>query len=764
MLGVVVLANLAAVLGLVDPNPLVSVSHLATVTKAGLLAGENTIDPNSGFTAQSLGHLAALDLLHGHLPWWDPFEGVGAPLAGEMQSAALFPLTVLLALPNGQLPFHMVLELVAGLAAWRLLLRLGVSRWIAAGAGAAFALDGTFSWFQHAAVNPVAFLPLLLLGVERARAAAGSGAAHRWALIAVALALSLYAGFPETAYLDGLLTVAWAVVRAGGLPRAALGCYARKLSAGVAVGAALAAPILVAFVDYLHSAYLGDHASGFDAAALPHAGLAPFLVPYVFGPIFGFGSSDPTLQAIWGNVGGYLTTSLLLLCVIGCWSRRLRPLRVALVIWIVVGVGRIYAITPLQRLFDLLPDMRQVAAYRYLPPSIELAAVVLGALAIDDLRRRAVPRLYVLGALCLSAAAVLGALSAGRGVVSSIGGTPHARTWIGGSVAWGLGMLGVVAIAAVALRGRARVALLVGCMVVDAAAMFVLPQLSAPRSASIDTRLVQAVRSAAGHGRIFSIGPFQPNYGSYFGIGQVGINDVPVPKRYARFILTHLDPNVVPTIFTGATQQSPSGPGPVQELADHERFYEAIGVSALVTLPGIIAPALARSMGLTLAYSDPVADVYRLPHPAPPFSVTGPCTLSRPDATGVTADCRGPATVVMDQLFMPGWSATVAGRPVAVSPRGPLFQSVRVGPGRQRITFTFEPPHEQVALAALAAGALAVLAGWWLGATDRRLLPATGRVSSGWPPARPGCPARTPGMTRTPSGPSPPRGRSRRQR
>ena len=52
------------------------------------------IDPNVGFITQSLGHLAALDILHGHLPWWNYFEGLGQPLAGEMQSAALFPLTL----------------------------------------------------------------------------------------------------------------------------------------------------------------------------------------------------------------------------------------------------------------------------------------------------------------------------------------------------------------------------------------------------------------------------------------------------------------------------------------------------------------------------------------------------------------------------------------------------------------------------------------------------------------------------------------------
>lgn len=736
VVGVVVLANVAYLSGVFHPDPLDAVSGLASATTGGVLPGLNTIDPNSGFTAQALGHLAALNLLHGRLPWWDPFEGVGSPLAGEMQSAALFPLTVLLALPDGQLPFHVLLELTSGIAAWRLLLRLGIARWIAAGAGCAFALDGTFAWFEHAPVNPIAFLPLLLLGIERARAAAASGTRHRWGLIAVALALSLYAGFPETAYLDGVLAVLWVLARAWKLSGASLVRYARTLAAGGVVGAALAAPIIVAFVDYLRSAYLGDHASSFDSAALPHAGVASLLLPYVFGPIFGFGTSDSTLQLIWGNVGGYLTTTLLLLCVIGCWSRRLRALRIALVAWIVVGLGRVYGFTPLQRLFDLLPDMHQVAAYRYLPPSIELAAVVLGALAIDDIRRRAVPAWYVLAALCVSAAAVLGALDLGRGVVTAIGGTPHARTWILGSLAWGLGTMAVVAIAAIALRGRARVGLLVGCMVVDALAMFVVPELSAPRSATIDARLVQAVREQVGDGRFVTLGPFLPDYGSYYGIGEASVNDLPVPKRYARFIVSRLDPNVVPTIFTGTTQVNPKGPGPVQELAEHEAAYESIGVDDVLAPPGLLPASLVQAMGLTLVYSDSIADVYRLPHPSPVYSVaTGSCTLSHQSASGVTADCRGPATIVRRELFMAGWSASASGRPAVVSASGPLFQSVHVGSGTAQVTFTFEPPHEDAALAALAVGLVLLLAGWWLGATGRRVLPPlprrAGRAGAG---------------------------------
>jgi hypothetical protein len=78
----VLLANALYLLGIVEANPLGPRSGLAASIVPGRLAGQPTIDPNAGFISQAVGHRAALDVLHGHLPWWDPYEGLGAPLAG----------------------------------------------------------------------------------------------------------------------------------------------------------------------------------------------------------------------------------------------------------------------------------------------------------------------------------------------------------------------------------------------------------------------------------------------------------------------------------------------------------------------------------------------------------------------------------------------------------------------------------------------------------------------------------------------------------
>jgi len=189
----VLLANLLYLCGIFQGDPSVHRSGIATSVKPNWFPGEYTIDPNDGFTSQALGHLAAMDWLHGHVPYWNHYEAAGTPLAGEMQSAAMFPLVVLLALPRGTLYLHALLELLAGVGTYLLLKRLGRSETAATVGGLAFALSGTFAWFTNAIFNPVAFLPLLVLSVEIFRSRARERRRLGWTLMATSLALSLYA-------------------------------------------------------------------------------------------------------------------------------------------------------------------------------------------------------------------------------------------------------------------------------------------------------------------------------------------------------------------------------------------------------------------------------------------------------------------------------------------------------------------------------------------------------------------------------------------
>jgi hypothetical protein len=83
----VVVGNAVFLSGSANINPIWWTANIAQYACHGVCS-RPMIDPNVGFITQPFGHLAAMDLLHGHIPWWNYFQGLGQPLVGEMQSAA----------------------------------------------------------------------------------------------------------------------------------------------------------------------------------------------------------------------------------------------------------------------------------------------------------------------------------------------------------------------------------------------------------------------------------------------------------------------------------------------------------------------------------------------------------------------------------------------------------------------------------------------------------------------------------------------------
>src|SRR5271168_4845166 len=96
VLAVPLLAHLPEIFGWVSCNPLSGAPGLLAAAPRFLLPGACTIDGNVGGTLQALGGAAANAWLHFHLPWWNPYAGLGLPLAAEAQPAAFFLPFVLL--------------------------------------------------------------------------------------------------------------------------------------------------------------------------------------------------------------------------------------------------------------------------------------------------------------------------------------------------------------------------------------------------------------------------------------------------------------------------------------------------------------------------------------------------------------------------------------------------------------------------------------------------------------------------------------------
>lgn len=712
--GAVVVAHALYLLGFFDAHLLGPRSGLVSALTPGGLGGQTSVDPSDGLVGQALGHRAALDLLHLHLPWWNPYEGTGAPLFADMQSAALFPFTLLTAFANGPMYEYMLLEFVAGVSTYLLLRRIGINPWASGAAAVAFALNGTFAWLAQAPANPVAFLPLLLLGIELAYSATVAASRGGWWVMALAGALSVYAGFPEVAYIDALMAGCWFAWRSSCLGRERLKAFVGKAAAATAVGTLLAAPLLIASIGYIAHGDLGFNSTGVLGSAhlVPQAS-SQLLLPYAYGPIFAFTDYRLILYVVWVRTGGYLAASLLLFGLLGMFSKGRRGLRVALVLWLVLALARMYGKPPLiWKVLGVLPGMSHVNFARYAFASVELTVIILAALGLDSIAVMRPPRRRLicgaLASLVLLAIAAIGA----RSLVDQLGTSFSHHFYYQGSIIWGAVVVVSAAAAGLIRNSRLRIRLIAVIVACDALVMFAIPQASAPRSARTDLAPVAFLQRHLGTARFFTLGALAPNYGSYFGLASLDINDVPVPSAFSSYVHLRLDRDAGGTVFgcCDNVQKWPLfGPPPPQPLIRNLGGYREAGVAYVLTPAGQELPQSPSTF--RLVFRSPSTWIYHLAGAASYFTTSDPrCSVEAMSRESARVTCPQTTTLIRRETDLPGWSAQVDGRQVSVRTADGLFQSIRVPAGKHRIAFSYLPPYIGWGLLALAAGCVWLLA------------------------------------------------------
>ena len=700
LLAVVLIAHAPELAGMVSCDPLAAFSGLGIGTPAQILPGQCYIDGNVGATMQALGHRAAEDWLHLRLPWWNPFAGFGFPLAAEMQPAAFFlPFVLLLHFASGILLLKMSMQLLAGLCMFACLSSLRLTRAAALTGAVLYALNGTFAWFGDAPMLPIPFLPLLIYGIERSRTAGQFGGAIA---IALAIGFSVVAGFPETAFFDGVLALGWCALIFAELQNSSRWSFLGRIALGGLLGLCLAAPALVPFLDGLTREIVMMHR--FASLDILNAGQAAvLLVPTAFGPPYADGAMSP-----WGQTGGYLGVGLILpaLCAMIAMRDR-RALRLLLCAWIVFWVCVFVRVPLAYRVWRAMPLLNTVEVTRYSMPSLEFAGTVLAALAVDDWCR-GTTRHAAYGAFAILSVLLGVALTAslwGRG------------NWHGEmlwkatvpSFMWAFFLAAALAWLFTTKPRGGRRHVVGGLIAADAMLSFIIPELAGSRPVPLDPGPTTYLASHAGLSRTYNMGRvLGPNYGSYFGIATIRAFDQPMPQNWSDYI-ARMDPRL--NLWLANLGGLPSL---ADMLLSNLAAFEAAGTRYVLVEAAADPFADRAASPLHQVFRSPTSRVYELPAPRPYYTASpGACRLTVGDREHVQADCASPALLCRLEADDPGWHATVNGTAVPMTTTGDIFQQVALPAGTSRVVFSYAPPYSPLIWSLFAIG-LTGLAGLFL--------------------------------------------------
>lgn len=342
------------------------------------------------------------------MPFWDPYDGYGAPFAAAMQPQPFYPLTTLVSLHPTPRAYNWFVVFRLFLAGWfaALYVRLFANRYAAALTGVATALTGYYLLYYnmpHLSVDVE--LPMLLWATE---IVVRRPSPRSVAALAVAAALTYLGGMPESALLSlafgglyGILRIATSQAPL----RAALGVVG-----GHATGLLLGAVMVVPFADYVGRS-LNQHdpgtVGGFAGLAFDpgwRIGLLTELAPLAFGHPWAsiLPNNGPT------GVRGFFGCAVLLLAVIAVLtSIRRRDERLSVVAFL--GVVAFYCIlkrygNPAVNWTGALPLFRLIGFPKYIEFCLGVAMAILGGFGLAAVMERRAGRatLTVAAALTLA--------------------------------------------------------------------------------------------------------------------------------------------------------------------------------------------------------------------------------------------------------------------------------------------------------------------------------------------------------------------------
>jgi hypothetical protein len=665
-------------------------------------------------------------LVHqGHLPLWNAYGGLGMPLAFNWQSAPF----ALGALVGYLAPLHyaftvsvVVNVIIAGTGAYFLGRVLGLGAVGAATVGTVFELSGPFAaWLGYSFASVICWSGwIFALGILVMR-----GRHRGWSIagLAVCVAFAAYGGQPEgltvTMTMVGLFFVVMLLSRAEWLGGSGpIFRPLRDLVVSVVGGLCLAAPLLL---PALQLTRLSVRSGSVSTQALPARQLLylPFqgydALPTTTAGFLGLHRSFIGMSWIfYTQSAAYVGVTALVLAVLALFLRRSRPEVKGFAVVAVVCLAIVF-FQPATTVVVHIPGLKEVGWLRALMPLALAIAALAGfgtdAIARDQNTRRIAA--WVAGAFAVAALFVLVIWLFGQGHITSGQRAVRAQAfvWPTVEVIVGLGA-GAVLLASVRRPAGSPSAagpksdprwLMTGVALALLASQtaFLLvagaPEVQSsstwfPNTPATQKYVADVGTATVGFGA--SVGILQlgigPNINGVYGVHEFDIYDPIVPARY----------------FKAWASTSQSAPGlalynlfsPIVSSASEAREF---GIGYILVPEGTAAPTGTVFVG---NLDDEL--LYRVPNAGhatvtplvngdyPPDDAEGtPVSVGNPNSTNWTIETSSdvPVALRLHLTNVPGWRATIDGRPLALHPYNSMMLQAKVPAGRHVVQLSYWP-------------------------------------------------------------------------
>lgn len=680
---------------------------------------------------------AVSEVWQGRIPLWNPHVFAGSPFFANPQSALLFPLNwVALIVPVAwAFALIAILKVAAvGLATYWFL-RVRALHPLAALMGAiSFMWSGlVIVWLQWTYATTLIFFPMLFASVECLRIRPGRRAI---ALVALTVALGVWAGYPQGWALALASASAWALWRAHG----AAVSFLLRYAAGVALGLVLASIQLLPFIEYARlSAVLATREAWMPTMSVSFRSAINLLVPYYYG--------SPTGGDYWGEWNFNETAVSVglapwLLFPLALIARRPGALFFALMAF-VAGL-RLYGLGP-----ELASASSLVINFR-LAPLVVFPLCVLGAIGMDTLltesdRPSPRQRSAVTIAFVALVAVVFLSFAADYATMRRLGLAEVSPA----RYLWFLALTTSAALCLIGLsrRGSAWALALVGIQFAG------LVPLALSYNSVIDARLLYPTPPALVHlqqevaqapGRVL----MAPNLAMLYGLEGVAAYDGMTPRHLDEAIRS--ETSALNLLGSGYVGEIAVFLSPVRDLLGVR--YVLVPPDVALDSPGLSLRyhgvdgriyrnegALPRAFVATEARCLDTAEVLKLirartvdfrrevlltdclgatpgddrsPRRDAPSPGTARIERHGADRVMISAESDRGGYLVLTDAWFPGWTASVDGRETRVERADHAFRAVKLGPGRHDIEFRYAPTSVRLglalsALAAVVTGALA---------------------------------------------------------